>query len=194
MPVSPRISTVESVGATLAISRCDGLHLFALPDQLGRALEPGQPLLERPVLVRELAFFRHAAQNGFQVGQLAGLGQVVERPLPQGGDGRFQRRFAGQDHRLGLGRKLLRPGDHVDAVAAGHVQIDDEAVVGVPPQGGQGGGAVGADRGLVAHPRQLQPHQFLQRRLVVGEQQLQPLVRLGGARSFHGDWGLGLGD
>ncbi len=33
--------------------------------------------------------------------------------------------------------------------------------------------AVGADGHLVPHPRQLEAHQLLQRRLVVGEQQLQ---------------------
>ena len=63
---------------------------------------------------------------------------------------------------------------------ARHVEIHQEAVVGVALQGGQGGGAVGADGHFVAHARQLQPHQLLQRPLVVGEQQLQSFMGLAG--------------
>ena len=62
---------------------------------------------------------------------------------------------------------------------AGHVQIDEDAVVGVPIQGGQGRGAVGADRHLVPHPRQFETHHLLQRSLVVGKEELQSFVRLG---------------
>ena len=182
MPVSPRISTVESVGGHLGDQPADLLHRLRLADQVGRALDPFEPLLHRPVLVRQLAFLGHAAQQRFEIDQLARLGEIVESPVAQRGHRRFERRLAGQHDGLGVGRKLLRPGDHLDAVAAGHVEIDQDAVVGVAIERGQGGGSVGADGRLVAHPRQLDAHQLLQRFLVVGEQQLQSIMRLGGDR------------
>ena len=38
-----------------------------------------------------------------------------------------------------------------DAVEAGHIEIDDDAIVGVALQGGDGGEAVGADGDFVPH-------------------------------------------
>ena len=158
----------------------DLLHFLRIADQIRRAFEPFQPLLERPILVGQFAFFGHAQEHGLQIDQLAGLGEIIEHALPKRGNGRFQRRLAGEDDGLGVGRKLLRPGDHVDAVQTRHVEIDEDAVVGVPFQRGHGGGAVGADRDLVSHSRQFQTHYFLQRFFVVGKQQFQSFRRLGG--------------
>ena len=42
-------------------------------------------------LLRELALFLHAAQQRFDLDQLARLGEIVERAVPQGGDRRFER-------------------------------------------------------------------------------------------------------
>ena len=130
-----------------------------------------------------------AAQHGFQIGQFAGLGEIIEHALADRRDGRVERRLAGENDRVGLGRKLFRPGDDVDPLQARHVQIDQQAIVNVPLQGRHGGRAVGADRHLVPHPRQFQPHHFLERFLIVGKQQLQSLDRLGG----NGDAPLGKG-
>ena len=51
--------------------------------------------------------------------------------------------------------------------------------------------AVGADGGLVAHPRQFEPHQLLQRLLVVGEEESETFVRLGAHGGFSFDAALG---
>ena len=46
-------------------------------------------------------------------------------------------------------------------------------------QRGDGRGAVGTDGHFVPHPGQFDAHQLLQRRFVVGEEQLQAFTRLG---------------
>ncbi len=99
--------------------------------------------------------------------------------MPQGGDRRIDRRFAGQHDGVGLGRQLLGFGDHLDAAQSRHVEIDEQAVVGVPLERRGGGQAVGADGHLVPHAVQLDPHEFLQRALVVGEEELESFTRLG---------------
>ena len=77
------------------------------------------------------------------------------------------------------GESSLARRDHLDAVEARHVEIDQEAIEGVAFQRGDGGGAVGADGHFVAHAGQFDAHQLLQRGFVVGEQQLQAFTRLG---------------
>jgi hypothetical protein len=74
---------------------------------------------------------------------------------------RFEGRFAGEHDRVGVGRKLFAFGDDLNAVHARHVEIDEDAVVGVAFQGRDRGDAVGADGHFVAHPRQFQVHQLL---------------------------------
>ena len=83
------------------------LHPRRVADQLGGAFEAMEPLFQGPILVRQLALLRHPVQHRLQVGQLAGLGQVVEGALPQGRHGRLQRRLAGEDDGLGVGGKRL---------------------------------------------------------------------------------------
>ncbi len=146
-----------------------------LPTSLRRALDAFEPALQRTVLLRQLALFLHAAQQRFDLDQLARLGEIVERAVPQGRDGRFERRLAGEHDRVGIGAQLLGLGDDVDAVQARHVEIDEQAVECFLLQRGGGGETVGADGHPVAHPRNLELHQLLQRALVVGEQQGQAL-------------------
>jgi len=147
-------------------------------DQFGATFEPIEPLLQGAVLVCKFAFFGHAVEHGFQGLQLAGFREIVERAVAQGGDGRVERRLAGEHDGLGVGRELFGFGDHADAVHAGHVEIDEDAVVGVAFQGGHGGEAVGANGHFVPHARQLEAHQLLERLFVVGEQEFQTLMRL----------------
>ena len=82
-------------------------------------------------------------KQGFDLDQLAGLGEIVERAVPQRGDRRFERRLAGEHDRFGIRAKLLGLGDDVDAVEARHVEIDQQAVERVLFQRGGGGQAVG---------------------------------------------------
>ena len=162
VPVSPRISTVELVGATLAISCRTRCMARPSPIRSRFTLDAFQLSFQGAILVRQFAFLGDALQERFQFDQLARFGQVVEGAVPQRGDGRLERRLAGQHDRLGVGRQLLRPGDDLDAVHARHVEIDEQAVVGVPFQRGDGRRAVGADGHLVSHARQFQAHQFLE--------------------------------
>ena len=94
----------------------------------------------------------------------------------QAGDPRF---LAGVQWCIERRCKLLGLGNHFDSAGAGHVQIDQDAVVGVSLQRGHGGGSVGTDGDFVPHAGQLQTHQLLERFFVVGEQQLQSLMGLG---------------
>ena len=159
--------------------RADALHAGRGADQPRRAFDALQPALQRAVLLRELALFLHAAQQRFDLDQLAGLGEIVERAVPQGGDRRFQRRLAGEHDRVGIGAQLLGLGDDVDAVEARHVEVDEQAIERVLLERGGGGEAVGADGDAVAHPRNFELHQLLQRALVVGEQHGEALGFVG---------------
>ncbi len=118
----------------------------------------------------ELAFFGHAREQGLQLDQPARLGEIVKRALPERGDRGVERRLAGKHHGFGSRRQLLGLGDHFDAAKAGHVEIDQNAVVGVAFERGDGGRAIGTDRDLMAHARQFEAHQLLQRAFVVGEE------------------------
>ena len=121
---------MESVGATLAISCSHAVHAGRVADQLRRAFDAFQPALEGAILLRELALSGCTRlQQGFDFDQLAGLGEIVERAVAQRGDGRFERRLAGEHDGFGIGRKFLGLGDDFDAVEAGHIEIDEDAIV-----------------------------------------------------------------
>ena len=119
VPVSPRISTVESVGATLAIRRRTVAMPGESPTRSGAPSSRWSRCFSARYLLVSSRLFGHAVEHGLQVDQLAGLGQVVERPVPQRGHGRLQRRLAGEHDRLGVGGKLLGAGDHLDAAGPG---------------------------------------------------------------------------
>ncbi len=74
------------------------------------------------------AFILHAAQQGFDLDQLARLGEVVERTVAESGDRGFERRLAGQHDCFGIGAHLLGLGDDIDAAEARHVEVDEQAV------------------------------------------------------------------
>ena len=180
VPVSPQIKTVEFVGATLAIMRRTASIGGDVADQLRGAFQAFESLLEGPILVGQFAFFGHPPQHRGEIGQLARLGEVVEGPVAERGHGRFQRRLAGEDHRFGVGGELLGPGDDLQPVGSRHIEIDQEAIVDVAFQGRQGRRSVRTDGHLVAHPRQFQPHQFLERSLVIGKEEFEFRARFRG--------------
>ena len=150
-----------------------------IADELRRAFDAFQTALEGAEFVREFALLDDAVEQGFDFDELAGLGEIIERAVAQSGDGRFQRRLAGEHDGFGVGRKFLALGDDLHAVEAGHIEIDDDAIVGVALQGGDGGEAVGADGDFVAHAIELDAHELLERAFVVGEEELQSFTRLG---------------
>jgi len=154
------------------------IHRVVRANQVHVAFDPVQPLFQRAVLVGQFPLLSDPRQQRFQFDQLARLGQIIERALPQRGDGGVQRRFAGQDYRLGLRSQFLGPLDDLDPVQAGHVQIDQHTVVTVPFQLGDSRPPVGTDGRFVSHPFQFQLHDLADRDLVVGKQDLQTVTRL----------------
>ena len=133
--------------------REDSSHRRGIANQVRFSLEPLQPLLHRPVLVRQFALFGDALQYALQLGQPAGFGEVVKNALAERSHRRFQGRLAGQDNRLGVAGKFLGPGDDLDPAQARHVEIHKEAVIAVPLQCGHGGQTVGTDRRVMPHAR-----------------------------------------
>jgi hypothetical protein len=95
--------------------------------------------------------------------------------VAQGRDSRLERTFPREDDGVGLRRLLLAARDHADAVEPRHVEVDDDAVVGILLQRGDGRDPVGTHCHAMAEARQLEVHELLQRRLVVGEQQGEAL-------------------
>ena len=162
----------------------NALHGRRFADQVARPLGPFEAALQGAEFLRHLALLADARQQRFQRRQFAGLGEIVERPLPQRRHGRVERRFAGEHDGIDVGRKLFGPRDDLNAVEARHVEIDQQAIERMAFERGDGGRAVGADGHFVSHPGQLDAHQLLQRRLVVGEQQLQAFTRLGSDGEF----------
>ena len=153
-------------------------------DEPGSPFRPPHPPLERPQPLRQLPLLPHPLEHGLDVGEPAGFCQIVEDPLPHGRHGTLHGRLPGDDHRFGVGRDLPHTSDDVEPTDARHVEIDDHAVVRRLVERGEGRATVRADRGLVAEPRQLNPHELLERLLVVGKKNAQ-----GPGTLLHGgDW------
>ena len=138
--------------------------------ELARPLGPTNPAFKRPHSARQFPFLPHPLEDGLDLGQFARLGEVVEDSLPDRRHRALERRLPGDDHRLRVGRRLPHACNHVQPAHTGHVEIDDHAVVGGAVECGQRCATVGTDRRLVAQPWQFDPHQFLDRGLVVGKQ------------------------
>ena len=94
------------------------VHGCRIADQPRRTFVLFEAPLHGSVLVGQLALLCHAAEQRFQLGKLARLGQVIERTVPQGRDRGLDARFAGEHDGLGVGRKLFGPLDDLDAVQA----------------------------------------------------------------------------
>ena len=139
-------------------------------DETRCSLCPSHPPLERPEPERQLAFLPHPFQHGLDLGKLARLGEVVEHPLTNGRHGRLQRRLPGDDHRLGVRGHVTDTGDDLHPSDTGHVEINDHAVIGGAVEGRDRRPTIRTDRRLVPQARQFDPHQFLERHLVVGKQ------------------------
>ncbi len=84
--------------------------------------------------------------------------------------------MAGHHHGFGVGADLFQVFEHLDAGHAGHAQVQDSGIEGAFFQRLERRPAVGADGDLMAQPRQLGAHEFLERLLVVHEQHAQAAV------------------
>jgi len=76
----------------------------------------------------------------------------------------------GHDDDFGSGDTFLISSRHFDAGEAGHAHIEDRRVELGRAKRFDRRLAVGADDDFVPQPRQFRAHEFLQRALVVGEQ------------------------
>ena len=127
-PSLPRIKTVDSV-ATLSSSCLT--PAIARDRRPGRSpFDPLQPLLQGEVLLVQLAPFGHAGEDRPELDQPAWLGQIVKCPV-RSGNRRLQRALAGEYDRVGRRLPAPWPWQSLDAVQARHVQVDENAVVGV---------------------------------------------------------------
>ena len=180
VPVSPRISTVLFGRRDLGDQLPHALHRPA--SRRSSCVLPSQPLELPLAAARYLLFSSRLSatrcSSASELGQLARLGQVVERAVAQRGDRRLERRLAREHHGRRYRAKLLGSRDHLDAGrgpacrdrrSGSRRLLRSSAATAVS--------AVGTDGHLVPEARQLEAHQLLQRAFVVGEQQLQ---RLGG--------------
>jgi len=84
---------------------------------------------------------------------------------------------AGHDDGFDIGRDLLQVLQKLDAGHSRHAQIDDGDVERALLQRFEGGTAVGVYRHLMAEARQFRAHEFLERFLIVHEQDAQGLMR-----------------
>src|SRR5262249_9105926 len=152
-------------------------HGRRLADEDGRPLRSLDAALKRQVLELEFPLFRYFLEDRLDLGQLAGLGDVIERSEPHGTDRRIGAGVPGHDDRLGIGRDLLEVLEHFDAIHAGHAQVENGRVVTALLQRLEGGATVGADRDLVPQPGQFRAHELLQGLFVIDEQHPQGFVR-----------------
>ena len=173
VPVSPRIITLASVGAIVSIRRRTACIAGVSPIRVGVPSAALSRVSSAVALFGQVAALGHPAEDDLQLGPLARLGQVVERPEPQRLHGGVDRGVAGEDDHLRVGADLADLAQDLDPGQAGHPQVQQGGVVRPLLQRLQGRRAVGADGDLVAEPGQLHLHQVAEVRLVVGEQDPQ---------------------
>ncbi len=113
------------VGAAALDELEDALHRLALPDDLLEAEPPTELVLEPDVLAPEPPVLEGPADGHEEVVVLEGLLDVVEGPLLHGRDGRFDRGVGGDDDDHGIGIDPLQPVEDLDAVHAGHEQVEE---------------------------------------------------------------------
>ena len=81
------------------------------------------------VLCLSLPLLLNAKEQRFDVGELAGLGEVVERTETESFNGRFRAAVAGHDDGFGVGRDLLERGENLQpGLVVLHAQIEDRGV------------------------------------------------------------------
>src|SRR5262249_20779858 len=79
--------------------------------------------LQSEILALEGSLLRHLAQNGFDLRQFAGLGDIIESAEPHGVDSGFHAGMPGHYDRFGIGRALFKLFEKFDAGHARHSQV-----------------------------------------------------------------------
>ena len=92
---------MASVGAIVSIRRRTCCIAGVSPISSGRPLGGLEPGLQGRGLVRQVAALGDPAEDHLELGPLARLGQVVERPQPERLDGGVDGGVAGEDDRPG---------------------------------------------------------------------------------------------
>ena len=161
------------------------LHGRRTAYQHGRPLGRDHTVLQGNVLVLQHPLFRDLLENGLNLDQLARLGDVVKGAQAHGVDGRLHAGVAGHDDGFGMRRHLLQVFQDLDTGHARHAQIENRDVEAALLEHLHGGPAVRADRDFVADARQLRAHEFLERFLIVHEQDAQRLMRRRGQANLQ---------
>ena len=163
----------------MPIRRWTAGHARRIADQDGRPLGGLYARFQGQVLVLQIALLGHLPQHRLDLGQLARLGDVVERSQANRVDGRFHAGMAGHNDDFGIRRHVLDLLEHLDAGHAGHAQIENRGVESPFFEGFHGRNAVRAHDDFVAQPRQFRTHELLQRSFIVSEQDAKTFMRCG---------------
>ena len=171
VPLSPRTSTVESVGATRSMRpQHFGLHPGAPRQDAAEGRRAGCVGAQRDVVAKELPLLRRLADDDVQLFDLGRLGQVVVgaelHGLHRGGDVLE----AGHHDHLRRLRDRRQLAQDVDALLLRHPHVENDDVERPLANPLERGGAVGRSVDLVSAPGQLADDQLAQVPLVVGHQ------------------------
>ena len=151
VPISPRISTVRSVSATLRMRLEHGAHRGPAPDQVAHAELSLDARAQHAVLARELGALERAAHDQADLVVVEGLRDVVLRPELHGLDRDLLAAVRGDHHDRRLGLPLLREAHHIEARRAlAEREVGQHEVERAPPELRQGVGAALALGHLVA--------------------------------------------
>ena len=128
VPVSPVMSTVLFVGATLGDELHDLPHARRGADHVADAVA-GLELVAQPASqVHEVLPLERAGGGHQQLGRADRLLEVVEGAELDGLDRRLDRGVAGDDEDLGVGRDVPGRAEQLDAVHLGHLDVEQEQV------------------------------------------------------------------
>ena len=128
MPVSPKISTLESVGAILSMSRLTRCIEGESPTSSELPCTALRDFLQRNGFVHQRAMFGDAQQHAVEIKQAARLWQEVEDLHPQSLNRGVHAAVSGVDDRQRVRSEFLHPSRDVPAGQAGHLQVEDRAI------------------------------------------------------------------
>ncbi|MFO0981957.1 MAG: hypothetical protein U1E76_09480 [Planctomycetota bacterium] len=128
MPVSPVISTVESVGATFAISRCTPAMGALVPASPGLGQLDALRTAQEPVLRQRRLVLQQQVDLLEQGLEPCRLEQIVVRAEAQRLDGGLQRAVGGEHDDDQVRHALARLAHDLDAAASRHAQVGDQHV------------------------------------------------------------------
>jgi hypothetical protein len=185
-PLSPRISTVVSVGATRAEQVEHLAHLGRVADDRARRLLEDVGL--RVIGERQPTLLERLLEHGLELGEaVVVLVEEVVRALLHGADRLVHRAMAGQHDDLRARRALADVGQQVQTGAVGHAQVEQHERVLTRAQELAGLGQIAGLFDPVADAGEFQDMGAAELGIVIHEQDAALLLRHG--RLQRSRWG-----